>query len=50
MSAQGDEGVRRKKPASESMVVQFGGTGELSSHIIIVSGWSSRLWPIPGMW
>lgn len=36
-------------PASESMVVWLGGTGRFSSHIMMLSGWSRRLWPTPGM-
>ena len=36
-------------PASESMVVWLGGTGRLSSQMMILSGWSKRLWPMPGM-
>ena len=39
----------RKMPASESMVVWLGGTGRLSSHIMMLSGWSTKLWPIPGI-
>lgn len=40
---------RRKIPASESMVV-CGGTGALSSHIMMDSGWSIRFSPTPGRW